>query len=212
MKILTEEKAEKLIAKHVPVAKSILTKNFVHADKAANKFKYPVVLKLISPKAVHKTEVNGIRFPKNVDELKKEYADLQKIAKTKKLPLTGILVQEMIRGEEVILGIKKDPTFGHVLLFGIGGKYAELLKDVSFRACPITEKDAQAMIDELKMKKILYGFRGSKSVNLRLLKKIMISVSKIPVKHKNIEEMDINPFIINSKTGKAVDARIVMKN
>lgn len=207
MKILTAEKAEKFL-KGIPVAKSVLAKDVKQAEKAAALYGYPVVLKIVSPKAIHKTEINGIRFPASVDELRREYAALEKTAKAKKLPLTGILVQELIRGEEAIIGLKNDPTFGHVLLFGIGGKYTELMKDVSFRACPVDLKIAQEMIDELRMKKVFYGFRGAKPVNMLLLKKIMVSVSLLPRRHKNIEEMDINPFILNDKTGKAVDVRI----
>ena len=209
MKILTEEKAEALIVKHVPVAKSALTKKL---DKALDlKIKYPLVLKLISPKAVHKTEINGIRIVHDRDEFISNYNDLLKISKKKRLPLTGILVQEYVSGQEVIIGIKNDPKFGHILVFGIGGKFVVLIKDVSFRACPITDEDAQDMIDELKFKKVLYGLRGSKPVNMKLLKKVMISVSKLPESVKKIEELDINPFIINDKTGKTVDARIVLK-
>ncbi|MBI3190713.1 acetate--CoA ligase family protein [archaeon] len=209
MKILTEEKAEELISNHVPVAKSSLTKKLEKALEL--KMKYPLVLKIISPKAVHKTEINGIRIVYDVEEFKTNYNDLVRVSKKKRMPLTGILVQEYVSGQEVIIGIKNDPTFGHILVFGIGGKFVELIKDVSFRACPITETDAQDMIDELKFKKILYGLRGSKPVNMKLLKKTLISVSKLPETVKKIEELDINPFIINDKIGKAVDARIVLK-
>jgi len=211
MKILTEVKAEKFLSRHAPVAKSVLTKNTIQAIAASNKLKMPLVLKLISPKVLHKTEIGGIRIVNNLEELRKEYADLYKTSKKKKIPLKGILAQEFVSGQEVIIGIKNDPTFGHVLVFGAGGKYTELLKDVSFRVCPITEKDAQEMINELKMKELLYGFRGAKPVNLKLLKRVMVKVSRIPLRNRKIQEMDINPFIINNKIGKVVDARVVMK-
>jgi biotin carboxylase len=211
MKIYTEEKAEKLLAKHVPVAKNMMTKNLATALTAAKKIKFPLVLKIISLKALHKTEVKGVRIVNNSEELKKEYDDLCKTAKKKKLPLAGILVQEFVKGEEVLIGIKYDNTFGHVIAFGVGGKYTELLKDVSFRICPITEEDAQSMIDGLRMRQLLYGVRGSKPVNIKLLKQVMVNVSKIPLKNKKIMELDINPFIISNKTGKVADARIVMK-
>jgi succinyl-CoA synthetase beta subunit len=211
MIIYTEEKAERFLSRYVPVARNALAKKQAQAVATAKKLGFPLVLKLISPKALHKTEVKGVRIVNNSEELKKEYDDLCKTAKKKKLPLAGILVQEFVKGEEVLIGIKYDNTFGHVIAFGVGGKYTELLKDVSFRICPITEEDAQSMIDGLRMRQLLYGVRGSKPVNIKLLKQVMVKVSKIPLKNKKIMELDINPFIINDKTGKVVDARIVMK-
>jgi len=211
MKKLTEPKAEKLLSRYLPIADSILTKKEQEAKAFAKKTKYPVMLKLISPDALHKTEINGIRKADNEEELTKEFSDLLSAAKKKKLKLEGILVQEHIKGVETIIGLKNDPTFGHVILFGIGGVFVELLKDVSFRVCPITQKDAEKMINELKAKKLLQGFRGEKPANMKLLKKTLVQASKIPEKHKDIEELDINPFIINDKKGKVADARAIMK-
>ena len=210
MAVYTEEKAEKMLSRYVPVAKSVLAKNVEQAI-ASKKMKFPLVLKIISPKAIHKTEINGIRFASNEDELKKEYCDLMKMANRKRLKPTGILVQEFMSGEEVIIGIKKDATFGHVIALGMGGKYVEVFKDITFRACPIGEKDAESMIQDLKFKKILYGVRGKKPVNMKLLKQVLVKVSRFPLNNRNIEELDINPFIINDKVGKAVDARIATK-
>lgn len=208
MKALTEPKAEELLSKYLPVAKSILVKKPEDAKKFAKQ--YPVMLKLISPQALHKTEFNGIRKADSAEELEIEFNDLLSIAKKKKLKLEGILVQEYVEGVETIIGLKNDPTFGHVVVFGIGGVFVELLKDVSFRVCPITEKDAESMIDELKAKKLLFGFRGSKPVNLKALKNAIVAVSKIPDKYPQIQELDINPFMINDKAGKVADARILM--
>ncbi|MBD3303888.1 acetyl-CoA synthetase [Candidatus Woesearchaeota archaeon] len=211
MKKLTEPKAEKLLSKYLPIAKSILTKKEKEAKAFAKKTKYPVMLKLISPDALHKTEIKGIRKAGNEEELTKEFKNLTSTAKKKKIKLDGILVQEHIKGAETIIGLKNDPTFGHVILFGIGGVFVELLKDVSFRVCPITQKDAEEMINELKAKKLLQGFRGEKPANMKILKNTLVKTSKIPEKHKNIEELDINPFIINDKSGKVADARAILK-
>lgn len=208
MEILTQIKAEQIIKNYAPIAKSILTMNINDAVKFTDKF--PVVLKIISPDTLHKTEISGVRIVKNSAELEREFVDLLKIAQQKNLKLDGILVQEFVQGEEVIIGIKKDATFNHVIAFGLGGVLVEVLKDVTFRVCPITEKDAQSMIDDLKSKQILYGVRGKKAVNLNLLKKVLVSISKIPQKYKNIEELDINPFVINEKEGKVADVRIVL--
>ncbi|MFA5141515.1 MAG: acetate--CoA ligase family protein [Candidatus Woesearchaeota archaeon] len=205
--VFAEKKAEDFLKKYLPVAKSELTKNAEQALKFAKK--YPIVLKIISPQALHKTEIKGIRIVNNKTDLVIQYQELEKIVKANKLKLEGILAQEYIKGKEVIVGIKKDATFGHVIMFGTGGIYTEMLKDVQFRSCPITEKDAEQMIADLKLNKLLTGFRNEKPVNLRLLKEILVKASKIPKTHPKIEELDINPLMINSKDAKVVDARIV---
>ncbi len=210
MNILTEDKAEKLLVKYIPVARSVMTKTPIQAIAATTKLKFPVVLKLISPKAIHKTEVNGVRIVNNHDELRHEYSDLYKTAQRKKLPFEGVLVQEFVKGHELIIGLKNDPTFGPIVALGFGGKYVEVIKDVTFRACPIDDKEAQKMIDELKYKKILYGVREEKPSNLKALRKALVNISKNGDSGK-IEELDINPFILSDNEVKAVDARIKLK-
>ena len=210
MIVHTGEKAERVVAKYAPVARSVMTKNPAQAIAAAGKIKFPLVLKIISPKVIHKTEVNGVRIVNNLDELRKAYGEMMKIANKKRLKPIGILVQEFVTGQELILGIKNDPTFGHVIALGIGGKYVEIIKDITFRACPIDNNDAKSMIEDLKYKQLLFGVRGEKPVNMKLLKQVLVKVSKLP-QNKKIEELDINPFIINNKVGKAVDVRVVVK-
>jgi len=208
-RVLAEYEAELFLKKYLPVAQSSLANNLPEADRTAKKLHFPVVLKIISKDALHKTEINGVRIVRNHDDLKSNFNDLMSISRKRKIKLDGILIQEHASGIETIIGIKNDPTFGHVIMFGIGGTSVELLKDVSFRVCPITEKDTQSMIDDLKMKQLLYGFRGKKA-NIKFLKKILVKVSKIPGKNKNIQELDINPFIINEKSGKVSDARMIL--
>lgn len=209
MEILIGQKAEKIASKHVTVAKSAMTTTPEQGVAAANKMRFPVVLKLISPKAVHKTEINGVRVVGNLEDLRREYSDLRRIAEEKKMSLEGILVQEFVKGHELIIGLKNDPTFGPVIALGIGGKYVEVIKDVTFRACPIELAEAGKMIDELKYKDIVYGVRGEKS-NIAALKKALVGISKLGATGK-VEELDINPFILNDKDGVAVDVRIKMK-
>ncbi len=208
--VYTEEIAENFLRAYAPVAKHLLTDSFDDALQAVKKIGFPAVLKIISPDALHKSDIGGVRFVKNFEELREEYQALLEIVHKKKLRFQGILVQEYIEGTYVLIGLKKDASFGHVLVFGIGGIYTELLKDVSFRVCPITLEDAEDMIQELKMKSLLLGYRGTKPVNLSLLKKTLVSVSKIPLRHKEIQEMDINPFVINHTKGFVVDARMVV--
>ncbi len=211
MKVLNAAESENFLKEYLPVARSSLVGDFDEALRFVSKNNYPVVLKLISEKIIHKTDYKAVAIVKNEEEMGREFDRLLEFARKKRLKIEGILVQEFFKGKEVIIGLKKDDSFGHVIMFGIGGIYAELLRDVSFRVCPITTEDADEMLSELKLKKLLEGIRGEARVNLKLLKNILVRVSKIPEKNKNIKEMDINPFIINANEGKLVDARIVLE-
>ena len=211
MRVLNAVESENFLKEYLPVAKSILASDFDEALRFVNKNKYPVVLKLISEKIIHKTDFKAVSIVKNEEEMGREFDRLLEFARKKRLKVEGILVQEFFKGKEVIIGLKKDESFEHVIMVGIGGIYAELLRDVSFRVCPITTEEAEDMLNELKLKKILEGVRGEARVNLKLLKNILVRISKIPEKNKNIKELDINPFIINANEGRLVDARIVLE-
>jgi succinyl-CoA synthetase beta subunit len=209
-KILTEKEAERFLEGYgIPVAKSRLVNSLSEARQAIQQIKYPAVLKIISQQALHKTEVGGVKIVDDESSLIREYNNLVQLAKKLKIKLDGILVQEKLRGQELILGVNRDPIFGHAVMLGLGGIFVEILKDVSFRICPISEKDFQSMLDDLEAKKVLYGVRGEKPINIKLLKQVLVKLSRIPLKEKKIEELDINPFMIDEKTGKVADARIV---
>ncbi len=208
-KILAEYEAEKFLAKYIPVAKSFLCRDSAAIVTAAKKLKYPVVLKIISKDALHKSDVGGVVIAHGTGELMPTFTALKEAAKKNRIKLEGILVQEFVQGKEVIIGIKNDQTFGHVIAFGIGGKYVEVLKDITFRVCPITAADAEQMINELKFGKLLFGARNEKPANRKVLVNTLVKVSRLPLRNKKIEELDINPFIINEKMGKVADARIV---
>lgn len=204
-KTLTVDESLNFVGKYLQTARNYLVTDFSQIKQS-----FPLVLKIVSPDAVHKTEFKGVRVVKDAESLTREFNDLIAVAKKKRLKIKGILVQEFIAGKEVIIGIKKDSSFGHVIMFGLGGIMVELLKDVSFRVCPINESDADSMINDLKGKGLLTGFRGEPAVNLGLLKKILVKASYIPVKNANISELDINPLIINEKDAVVVDSRIVL--
>jgi acyl-CoA synthetase (NDP forming) len=125
-----------------------------------------------------------------------------------KVKKPNILVQKYTEGKQIIIGLKKDPTFGHVLAFGLGGIFTEILKDVSFRICPITEQDAELMIQEIKGYSILKGYRNS-SANIKSIKQILMKTSELAKKYPKIKELDINPLIVNEKQATIVDARII---
>jgi acyl-CoA synthetase (NDP forming) len=208
--VYTEFDTEKFLKKFVPVAKNKLCRTNKEVEEGARKVGFPLVLKLISKDALHKSDIGGVRIVNYRLDLEKELRELTNIIKKHKIKAEGILVQEFVEGESVLIGLKQDKSFGHAIVLGIGGIYTEYLKDVSFRVCPVTKKDVNEMIDELKMKSLLFGVRGRKSVNLDLLKDVVVKVSRIPLKHKEIKELDINPFVIDHQIGKVVDARMVI--
>jgi len=184
------------VKKFLPVVNGYLVRNLKDI-----KPDFPLVLKIVSSKQIHKTEVKGVQVVHEQDELEKAFRRLKKKS-------SEILVQDFVKGTELIIGLKKDASFGHVVMFGVGGVFVELLKDVSFRVCPVSEKDVDSMINDLRAKELLFGFRDKKPVNLSLLKKIIIRVSKIPEKYPGLKELDINPLIINNKKAFVVDARL----
>ena len=204
--VLTEFEAEKILKSYLPIAKNQL----VISQREIKLKKFPLVLKIMSKQLIHKSDIGGVKIVNILDELNKEFQNLINLAKRKKLQLQGILVQEFHEGYQLIVGIKKDPVFGHILLLGIGGIYTEVLRDFSIRACPISLQDAESMIQDLKTKDILYGKRGKKA-NIELLKKLLVKTSQIPLKHKTITELDINPLILNEKDAYVVDARLVLE-
>lgn len=206
MKVLLGKNAEKLL-KGLPLAKSF---SINQSKELAKIKKFPAVMKLISPQAVHKTEIGGVKIVNNLQEAQNTFNNFVKLAKSKRMKPTGILIQEYVKGREFIIGIKKDPTFGHVIMFGAGGIFVESLKDVTFRVCPITNDDAESMIKGLKNQWMIAGTRGEKPVDTKLLKQILVRVSRLPQVYKKLEEMDINPLIANNRYVRIVDARVIL--
>lgn len=206
MRILLGKEAEQFLS--LPTAKSFIIKKSAELTKIK---KFPVVLKILSKQAIHKTDIGGIKIVFDKNNLERTYNELVKIAKQKRIKIDGVMAQEYVEGREFIIGIKKDPTFGHVIMFGAGGIFVESLKDVTFRVCPIADSDAESMVNDLKNQWLIYGVRGQKPIKIKSLKQILVKVSKLPQKHKNIEELDINPLIANENETKIVDVRVVLK-
>ena len=208
--VYTEFETEKFLKKYAKVARHHLVKTWYECEKASRKLGYPLVLKIMSKDALHKSDIHGVRLVRDRRDLEDEFNALVKIVKRKKLKFDGVLVQEYVEGQFLLIGLKEDASFGHAIALGAGGVYTEFLKDVTFRVCPISLKDADEMIKELRMKDQLYGVRGEKGVDVKLLKTVLVNISKIPTKYPEIKELDINPFVINSRGGKVVDARMVV--
>lgn len=170
-------------------------------SSAFDKLTKPVVLKVDSKKHTHKTEVKGVVM----DVVDKKTALIQ----FDRLMLLGesVVIQEQRRGTELIIGIEYDDSFGRIIMFGLGGLFVELLEDVSFRACPITQSDAAEMITEIKYKKILEGFRGGPKISTNLLKRLLVKVCNFAEKD-NVKSLDLNPIIFEKGSYYVVDARM----
>jgi len=169
---------------------------------------FPVALKVCSRKILHKTDLGGVILDiKNMDKLKKTFKEFKK-----KFPKENLLVDQMEKkGVEIIIGLVQDPTFGLSIMYGIGGIYTELYEDVSFRIVPIDQYDAEQMVEEIKGKKLLEGFRNI-SANKQLVIDLLIKVSKIGEELINhIDQMDLNPIFVYENNICVVDAKLILK-
>ena len=167
------------------------------------------VLKVLSPQVVHKSDAGGVVLNLG-DEASVRNAYREIVAAFRDKELTGVSVQKMAKpGLEVIVGVAQDATFGPVLMFGLGGVFVEALKDVSFRSIPVSESDAQSMIEEIKGYALLKGYRGS-SADIGALRELLLKISDFVVKNPAVSEMDLNPVFLYPKGYSVVDARIIL--
>ncbi len=209
---LTEFEAKEFLGQlGLPVTKQILADTKEGAVKAAKEIGFPVVMKLMAEDVVHKSDVGAVKLNiKDESEVGKLFDELMKIpTNTKK----EISIQEMAPEPiaELIVGTLQDPQFGPAIMFGIGGILVEIMKDVSFRICPITEFDADEMIHEIKAFKLLDGFRGKPKADLKALNSLLKTVSEISMEYLGADQMDLNPVFIYKDGIKIVDARIILK-
>ncbi len=214
-KNLTELESREILKHYgIPVVEGIVIQQIEDAVNFAKKYGYPLVLKIVSKDIIHKTDVGGVIVGiKNEKELRNGITDLIKNVKKKKsnVRIDGIFVQKMLpKSPEVIIGGKKDPTFGQVLVFGLGGVFVEVFNDVSFRVTPIKERDAIDMISEIKGIKILQGVRGGKPVDFKSLVDILMKTSRMLEENPDIKELDMNPVFALTNKSVAVDARIIV--
>ncbi|MDP2820636.1 MAG: acetate--CoA ligase family protein [bacterium] len=198
---------------NIPLVNQRLAFYFDEAADFAVKNGFPVALKIVSKNLIHKTEEQAFLLNiKNEEELKKSWQILEAISGKKEIKsgFEGILVQKMAQGIELIIGAKKDEIFGPVIMFGIGGVFAEIYKDIVFRLAPINKIEAEKMIKEIKGYKILTGFRGKKAVDIGNLAEILVKISDIISQEKNIKEIDLNPVMVQGKEINIVDVKIIV--
>ncbi len=214
--ILTEVESKELLKKAgIPVVEAKLARSKKEAISISKETGFPVVLKINSPDVVHKSDSGGVKLGlANATQVGKAYSEiLSSIRKAyPEAQIQGVSVQPMASpGVEVIIGMSTDPQFGPVIMFGLGGILVEVLKDVSFRIVPVTERDAREMIREIKGYPILEGYRGQKPASIPALEKLIVKVSQFIEKNPHIKELDLNPIFAYPDKAVAVDARIILE-
>ena len=215
--LTTRESIDVLDAYGIRVCKSGFATTEEEAVTIGNSIGYPVVMKMTSKTTSHKTDVGGVRVNiQSEKQLRAEYQDL--IAKLEERGLLegleGVIIQEMVKGNrEMVCGIATDPQYGPMMMFGLGGVFIEVMKDVTFRIAPLTDVDAKEMIKSVKAYKLLEGARGTTPAQMEQIEETLLRLSQLVNDFKFIDELDINPLLISEKTGEgiAVDGRIKVR-
>ena len=211
-KTLSEYESKQVLAAYdIPITKEILVKDKDRLDKAVQRIGFPLVMKGCSADIAHKTEKGLIHVDiRSVREAKKAYGEI--MAGMKGFD-GAVLVQEMIKGRrELVVGLTRDPQFGPCVMFGLGGIFTEILRDVSFRRAPLEIRDAQEMMRDIKGHKILDAVRGMEAADEKRLVDMLINVGRIGLDIPEVSEIDLNPVIISGSKPVVVDALIILKN
>ena len=214
--VLMEPEAKRLCSEYgIPVPRFKLARSVEEAVGHAEEIGYPVVLKVVSPQVVHKTDVGGVVL--NVSDAEQVRDAYSRVVENtlRKLPsaeIVGVLVEEQAReGVEVIVGAFKDEQFGQTVMFGLGGVFVEVLDDVSFRVAPVSEEDAEEMVREIRGYRILKGYRGRPPADLEAIKSIIVNVSRMVMELQEIREVDLNPIYVYERGAVAVDVRVILE-
>ncbi len=215
--LTTLESIDVLQAYGIRACKYGLAVNEDEAANVANNIGYPVVMKMTSKTTSHKTDVGGVIVNiQSEEQLRAEYKGLISRLEAKGLleGLEGVIIQEMVKGSrEMVCGIATDPQYGPMMMFGLGGVFVEVMKDVTFRIAPLTDNDAMDMIKSVKAYKLLEGARGTTPAQINQIQETLLRLSQLVSDFKFIDELDINPLLISEKTGEgiAVDGRIKVR-
>ena len=213
---LTEIEAKELLRQSgISVVDTRLATSKEEAISISKQLGFPVALKIVSPDITHKSDAGGVKLGlRTSKQVGGAYDGILAAIKQKhpQAVIYGVSVQKMAKpGVEVIIGMSKDIQFGPVLMFGLGGIWVEILKDVSFRIVPLTQKDAHDMIREIKGYSLLEGYRGQELVDVSYLEELLLKVSQFVEDNPKIKELDINPVFAYSKGAVAIDARVILE-
>ncbi len=215
--ILSEDESKKLLRElQIKTTELYMAGSKEEAVAQSSRMGFPVVLKIASPDISHKSDAGGVKINlKDGEAVAQAYEDIISSCK-RQFPdaaIEGVAVQNMVKpGIEVIIGMTKDPQFGPVIMFGLGGVWVEVLKDVSFRIAPLTQSDAAKMIKEIKGYSLLQGYRGTPPADIAVLEDILMKISRYAVENPDIREIDLNPIFAYSDHAVAVDARVILEN
>ena len=209
--VLSEFDSKRLLQSvGITINREKLVSSREEALAVASEIGYPVVLKGCSDKAAHKTEMGLVKLKLgSAEEVTKAYDEIT----NQGIDLDGVLVGEMIHGDrEFVLGFMRDPQFGPCVMFGIGGIFTEAIKDVTFRVAPVDEQDAEEMLDEIRLSKLLKAFRGNPAVDRKSLIRALVAIGDLGYRYNEIAEIDINPVIVSDSQPIIVDALVVLKH
>jgi acetate---CoA ligase (ADP-forming) subunit beta len=214
-KLLNELESKKiLIQAGLTVTEPLLAWSGAEAELIARSIGYPVVLKVVSPDIVHKSDAGGVAVGlEDGESVGRAYSRMLGTLKEKfpQAKIDGISVQRQApAGVEIIIGMTRDPQFGPAIMFGLGGILVEIFNDTSLRIAPLCREDAQEMVREVKGYKLLQGYRGQPKVDTDTLEDWLLKVSELAIKNPNIKELDINPVFAYANGALAVDARIIL--
>lgn len=210
-RMLCYEEGKKLLEQAgILVAPCLVARDVDGATEAGRTIGFPIVMKILSPDIVHKSDVGGVVTGlRNEGEVSQAFYRMMAQVREKRpgVRIDGVIIEKMIEGVEVAVGVTRDPQFGPVLMFGLGGIFVEVLKDVSFRLIPIDPQDAKEMIEEVKGYPLIRGYRG-KQGDLKSLKDLLLKVSNFITHHPEIAELDLNPVITSPSGSVVADVRI----
>ncbi len=214
---LLETEAKELLKEYgIPVPDFKLIKSEDEIARLAKEINFPIVMKIVSPDIIHKTDAGGVKVGvKDEEEARMIYQEIisKAIKYNKKASISGVIAYTMVpQGTEIIIGMMKDPHFGPVIMFGLGGIFVEVLKDISFRILPIEEIDAREMITEIKGYEILKGARGNPPRDIRAIEEVLMKVSKLTMENPEINEIDLNPIFAFENGIQVVDARMILSH
>ncbi len=212
---LLETESRDLLKEYgIPLPEAELACDFEKAVEVARKISCPLAMKVVSPDIIHKSDAGGIKLDlKNEKDVEKAFEEIIENAckLTTKERVIGTLISPMVaKGQECIIGMIRDPQFGPVIMFGLGGIFVEVLKDVSFRVAPLAEEDIDQMIMDIKGYKVLTGIRGEAPKDIEAIKGILSKISEIAIDNPEINEIDLNPVIVHEKGISIVDSRVIL--